>query len=358
VKQHAGKAPKEEPAKAPAAASKVKAAGKPGKEKRKAAEPSPEAEKEKIQLTPAEKDYVEPPVDGETPVAIAGEGKPKKVKSSGKTPSKADLTPSEELFQQRDNHFSTVSDDTAESALRKALPIRKGKRILIADDDEDAREFIGHYIAELGAEFAECASPRDLPEKIRGFKPDLITLDIVMPDANGWDVLAALKRTEEFSHIPVVIISMIPNRKKAISLGAVDALSKPINQREFAPCVKQVLNTEEIAGRNILIVDDDPHFQELLKAWLDESKNEIRAAADGQAGMDILKGGFSPDAILLDLMMPVMDGLEFLKSLRSQAEWMRTPVIVMTGKKLSFAEREFIERRAESIIMKGDRFLD
>ena len=248
---------------------------------------------------------------------------------------------------------ATPGEDRSKAELRRILPITPGKRILVVDDDPDARDFLIQYIQELGAEAKECGDSTRVLDLVREFKPDLVTLDIMMPESNGWEVLAAMKADPTLSHVPVVIISMVADRNKAISLGAVDALTKPVAQGEFMACARRSLNSDEIAGRRILVVDDLREYQELMKHWLGEDKNDIRTAGNGKEALALMES-FRPEVIFLDLMMPIMDGFTFLREIRANDQYEDVPVIVITAKSLSSAERQWIEARAEKIFVKGE----
>ena len=244
--------------------------------------------------------------------------------------------------------------DDSKSALKRFLPISPGKRILVVDDDSDAREFIGQYIRETGAEYKECENPLNFFTLVNEYKPDLITLDIMMPHINGLELLADLKKDPNTSHIPVIIISMVADRdkSKAISLGAVDALTKPVGEADFHACIRRSLNSDHIENRNILIVEDSQEYKEMIKFWLDTSKNEIRTVSNGREALDTLES-FTPDVIFLDLIMPVMDGLSFLKEFRAQEKFTNIPVIVLTAKNLSKDELKWIKTKADTIFTKG-----
>ncbi len=179
-------------------------------------------------------------------------------------------------------------------------------------------------------------------------------MDIMMPQCNGLELMMRLKKDPELSKIPVIIISMVAdaNRNKAISLGAVDALSKPVVQAEFLSCLRRSLNVNEIKDRKILIVDDSTEYQELIKLWLNENNNEIRAAANGDEALKVLEV-FEPDVVFLDLIMPVMDGITFLKEFRAQKKFSHIPVVVVTAKDLSQEERDWINNQASNVFSKA-----
>jgi signal transduction histidine kinase/CheY-like chemotaxis protein/HAMP domain-containing protein len=245
-------------------------------------------------------------------------------------------------------HKGSTKDD-----LRKILPIEAGKRVLIIDDDPDAREFLGRYIEDLGAGYRECDNGFKAVDMIRDYKPDLITLDISMPGINGWDTLALIKKESDINTIPVIIVSILADKRKAQALGAVDALAKPVAQRDFLEACRRQLNETELKDRKVLVVDDMPEFRQLMKVWLDQESNEIRTASNGREALEILET-FVPDIIFLDLMMPVMDGMGFLKEFRSREKFAHIPVVVVTAKSLSRTERSWLQNRADKIMQKGE----
>jgi CheY-like chemotaxis protein len=146
---------------------------------------------------------------------------------------------------------------------------------------------------------------------------------------------------------------MVADRNKAISLGAVEALTKPVLQAEFMACLQRTLNSDIVENRKVLVVDDLFEFQELMKSWLEGGNNDVRTASNGREALDVLKT-FTPEIIFLDLMMPVMDGLSFLQEFRSNDKYADIPVIVVTAKVLSSAERRWLETRAQKIMVKGE----
>ena len=301
-----------------------------------------------------------------TPEKVAGERDDEKSEveegetpKEGQTPKKEEDIPlvidnkssGQDLIISKSEIESLANAAESRLALKNHLPISPGNRILVVDDDPDAREFIGHYIKEVGAEYRECGEPNKIFEIIQDYKPDLITMDIMMPQCNGLEMMMKLKKDPELSKIPIVIVSMVAdaNRNKAISLGAVDALTKPVVQADFLDCLRRSLNVKEIANRKILVVDDLAEYQELMKLWLDDNNNEIRTAGNGAEALET----FTPDVIFLDLMMPVMNGLTFLKEFRAQEKFSNIPVVVVTSKDLSQEERNWINNRAGTVFSKG-----
>ncbi len=308
-----------------------------------------------------------PPAPGENgatePATAQSEGRPKERQSlprlkpgstppTSTTPTKQESAPAIEGGSRAP--LETLSQsETKKDDLRKILPIEAGKKVLIIDDDPDAREFLGRYIEDLGAGYRECDSGFKAVDMIREYKPDLITLDISMPGINGWDTLALIKKEPDINHIPVMIVSILADKRKAQALGAVDALAKPVAQKDFLEACRRQLNETDLKDRKVLVVDDMPEFRQLMKVWLDQEANEIRTASNGREALEILES-FVPDIIFLDLMMPVMDGMGFLKEFRSREKFAHIPVVVVTAKSLSRTERSWLQNRADKIMQKGE----
>jgi len=239
--------------------------------------------------------------------------------------------------------------------LTRSLPIKAGQRVLVVDDDSYARELISQFIQDLGAKAIPCPYPTAVSRIAAEEKPDLITLDLMMPERSGWDVLSILKADSKLNKIPVIIISIVADRRKAISLGAVDALTKPIIRSEFNASVQRNLRTGLHQLGKVLIVEDDPDARNLMSAWLESEVGELKTANNGQEALNLL-GDFRPDVIFLDLQMPIMDGPTFLQHLRADERFAHLPVIVITAKALELAERKKLEPQVSKILSKGEVF--
>jgi CheY-like chemotaxis protein len=236
--------------------------------------------------------------------------------------------------------------------LTRSLPIKPGGKVLVVDDDGDARELISQFVEDIGAKAISCSCPTATLRIAAEEKPDLITLDLMMPERSGWEILAALKAEPGLSQIPVIIISIVADRRRAISRGAVDALAKPIIRAEFNASVERNLRTGSHQLGNVLIIEDDPDTCNLMRTWLESEVRDLRTAPNGQAALGLLKE-FQPDVILLDLKMPVMDGATFLERLRGDERFTNLPVIAITAKALELAERNRLEPQVAKILSKG-----
>ena len=239
------------------------------------------------------------------------------------------------------------------AAMARSMLVKPGSKVLIVDDDADARDLISQYVHDLGAQTVLCGEPKMAIRMAMEHRPDLITLDLMMPGKSGWDVLAELKAETLLREIPVVIVSIVADRKKAVSLGAVDALSKPILRHEFQACIERNFHPEAWRSGRVLVVEDDPDTQQLLRDWLTSQVGEIRVVANGKEALAVLQN-YRPDLVFLDLQMPVMDGQTFLGHLRQDERFGQLPVIVVTAKSLSPAEQKRLESQVARVLIKGD----
>ena len=229
------------------------------------------------------------------------------------------------------------------------------RTVLVVDDDADARELLTGYIEELGAIAVAAAAGEQVLELARKYKPTLITLDLMMPGLDGWEVLRLLKADAELKSIPVVIISIVAERRQALVLGAIDAITKPIAQDDLMSILQRSLHSTR-QGR-LLVVDDNLEVLDLYKSLLENEVTEIRTAENGKQALSVLQD-YKPDLIFLDLMMPEMDGLTFLRILRTEKQLLNLPVVIVTAKQLSASERRELEMRVVQIVQKGEDNLE
>ena len=226
-------------------------------------------------------------------------------------------------------------------------------KVLVIDDEADSRVLMEHYLGEFGCEVLEASSGREGLEMAREHQPDLITLDLQMPEMDGWEVLRCLKDNPEVKDIPVVVASIVASEGRGRLLGAVDLLNKPIDRTHLLRVLWR--NLVNRAEHRILVVDDDPGIHELVKAQLEPEGLDIHGVFSGQEALDEVARE-TPGAILLDLAMPGMHGLTFLDRLRENPYHMGLPVIVITGKNLSDAEMELLSDKVSGVVLKGEGF--
>jgi signal transduction histidine kinase/DNA-binding response OmpR family regulator len=209
--------------------------------------------------------------------------------------------------------------------------------ILIIDDDPIARDLISRTLKLDGHAVVTAGSGAEGLDLARKLKPSLITLDIMMPDMDGWTVLQKLKAEPELENIPVIMASIVADKNMGYTLGAVESLTKPIDRKLLLQTVRQY--TLPKGTRHVLVVEDDEPTRTLQRRTFEEN------------GWDVER---KPDLITLDLMMPVMDGFEFLLALRQNEENRSIPIIVITAKDLSDEDRQQLDGGVQYIIDKGN----
>jgi CheY-like chemotaxis protein len=185
--------------------------------------------------------------------------------------------------------------------------------------------------------------------KAREMKPLAITLDIMMPQKDGWEVLYELKADPVTRDIPIIILSIVDQKARGFHLGAFDYLSKPFDFEAILATLKRIPKT----GNRILVVDDDPTVVDLVRQLLEGQPFQIDAAADGREALTAIAAQ-KPDIILLDLLMPGMDGFGVIKGLRQDPAWRRIPVVVLTAKTLTEEEKSLLREQPIKVIGKQD----
>ena len=226
-------------------------------------------------------------------------------------------------------------------------------KILVIDDDPTARQLLTRVLEDQGYQVMTAESGEQGVALAKSEKPALITCDILMPNVDGWEVLQLLKDDPDTASIPVVMVSMVDDGKKGAALGAVEHLRKPVDRERLREIVARYVKT---AGK-VMIVEDDPATQKTITKALGSMAIEALLANNGQEALDTLANQW-PDLILLDLMMPVMDGYEFLSHFRKLEGSEKTPVIIVTAKDLSLKEREELASCVTGIFTKEENYVE
>jgi CheY-like chemotaxis protein len=222
--------------------------------------------------------------------------------------------------------------------------------VLVIDDDATARELIAAHLAGEGFAVETAANGVEGLKKARALRPAAITLDVLLPDVDGWTVLAALKGEPELAEIPVVIVTIVDEQRRGIALGAAGYLTKPIDRERLIEAVSR-LRVAETPG-TVLVVEDDEEQRQLVRAILGARGWTVREAANGRLALDAIRAEV-PDVILLDLMMPEMDGFELVAALQANAAWRDIPVIVLSSLDLTAEDRKRLSGGVEEILSKN-----
>ena len=230
----------------------------------------------------------------------------------------------------------------------------KHYKVLVIDDDPDSLVLMEDYLADFGCEVLQASSGVVGLEMARTHKPDLVTLDLHMPDPDGWEVLRRLKADPDARHIPAVIASIAANEGRGKLFGAVDLLTKPIERSELLRVLwRQLVNQH---GRRVLLVDDDPEIHALLTSALAVDDLDVHCVENGEEALLFLERD-TPAVVLLDLRMPVMDGFQFLDRMRESRYHKGLPVIAITVKRLTPKEEAKLADKASAVVIKDENFV-
>jgi PAS domain S-box-containing protein len=222
--------------------------------------------------------------------------------------------------------------------------------VLVVDDDPQAREQIRHTLTGQGFRVATAANGAEGLRLARELHPAVITLDVIMPHMDGWGVLTSLKSTPGLADIPVIMLTTAHNEDLGYALGAAEYLVKPLEEERVVAVVKKYQN--ESAHRGVLIVEDDSLTRQMLRTLLERQGWHVREADNGRTGLAALRKHL-PALIILDLMMPEMDGFTFVNEMRSQAAWRDIPILVLTAKDLTRREHERLRGAVQQVLQKG-----
>jgi PAS domain S-box-containing protein len=211
--------------------------------------------------------------------------------------------------------------------------------VLVVDDDPQVRDMLSRYLDGEGYRVVPVSRGEDVVALARQVRPQAITLDVMMPGMDGWAVLSALKSDHELADIPVVMVTIVDDKNLGYTLGASDYLTKPVDRERLLGVLRKHLRAAS-AGL-ALVVEDDAPTREMLRRMLEKDGWRVAEVANGRQALEWVHG-HRPGLIVLDLMMPEMDGFELLAELRQHPEWQAIPVVVVTAKDLTPEERLFL----------------
>ena len=225
------------------------------------------------------------------------------------------------------------------------------RTILVAEDNEQAAHLLGIYLMEAGYRVEYATDGEAAIAKAAEIKPFAITLDIMLPKKDGWQVLRALKANPDLQSIPVIIVSITEERQLGFGLGAVDHLVKPIDKTALLASLRSLRLPEQDGGVRILIVDDDPQAIRLLLTVLESEGYDVLSAHGGQEGIDLAVAE-APSLIILDLAMPEVDGFQVVKRLAEHPGACDIPIVICTAMDLTDEEKDRLNGQIQSVIEK------
>ncbi|HET7042033.1 MAG TPA: response regulator, partial [Gemmatimonadales bacterium] len=246
---------------------------------------------------------------------------------------------------------TTPAQVTEALEARAPVPAPGGPKplVLVVDDERDSRALLRTYLEEDGYRTAEASDGAEGLALARELHPALITLDVRMPNVDGLSMLRQLRQDPELAAIPVVVVSIEAAEHRGALIGAVDTLAKPVDREALLA----VIDRARPAGRRrVLVIDDDAHTRQLYAALLGAEGYQVISAGDGLGALTAMQAD-PPDLVLLDLMMPVMDGGSFLAALRNDARFRGIPVAVLTALDTDSEAVRRLSGMAQAVIQKG-----
>ncbi|GAA3407697.1 response regulator [Paenibacillus hodogayensis] len=231
-----------------------------------------------------------------------------------------------------------------------SVPSDSPCRLLVIDDDPAVQDLMKRYAGKERWHVTVASGGREGLRLAKELRPHLITLDVLMPGMDGWSVLTALKNDPELADIPVMMLSMTNDKNLGYALGASEFLTKPIQRERLLPVLSKYVPDPQYGS--ILVIEDDETTGEMMKKLLDREGFTSHSAGNGRIALELMET-IVPQLILLDLMMPEMDGFEFVARLRSHEQWSSIPVIVVTAKHITEEDRRRLNGYVTTIIQKG-----
>ncbi len=229
-----------------------------------------------------------------------------------------------------------------------------GCTVLVVDDEPDSRYLLQHYLEDAGCRVITASDGVEGLDRARRDQPDLITVDLMMPRMSGWELLRAVRDDERLRNIPVVVVSIVAEEGSGEALGAVELLNKPVEREEFLAVLRRHL----VQGSGtVLVVEDDPDTRRILQRYLSDAGLVALTAENGRKALELIREK-APDLVLLDLMLPGLDGAQVLQRLRADPHFQDIPVVVLTAKDLSDSESRELGSQALDVILKGSEVED
>ncbi len=247
-----------------------------------------------------------------------------------------------------------ADDPAILSTVDQAGMTAEGLLVLVIDDEAHARDLMTRHLLRAGYQVALAENGREGLELARKLKPVAITLDVLMPEMDGWAVLQALKTDPELAQIPVVMCTVVDDEQHGFSLGVTDYLTKPVDTARLLQAINRLCPDGDC---QILVVEDDAAQRHLISQELKKVGWAVREAEHGRAALELLEDR-TADIILLDLEMPEMDGFEFVEALQANPSWQEIPIMVLTSKDLDKTERARLNGYVQAIFGKGEHGSD
>jgi CheY-like chemotaxis protein len=220
--------------------------------------------------------------------------------------------------------------------------------VVVVDDDPVAQQILYQHLSSAGYAIRAVGDSREALSTIEELQPQLVILDIQMPYKDGWEVLTELRMSPTTADIPVVLCSILDEQRLGLALGANDYLVKPVRAERLLPALRRWLEP----AASVLVIDDEAESRQILRAILEQADYIVREADNGRSGLAAVASA-APDMIVLDLMIPELDGFQVLAQLRADPRYADLPVIVVTAKDLTTQEQVWLQECAQLAVQKN-----
>jgi CheY-like chemotaxis protein len=252
------------------------------------------------------------------------------------------------------NENLAVAEEAAEQAPSEKVSSSEPIQVLVIEDEPGAAELIRLQLARENCRLVNAGSAEQALAMLKDSRPDLIVLDILLPGMDGWEFLQRAKSTPGINGIPVVIVSIVADTRRGLSLGAARVLQKPLQGGELLQAVADLgFVPGETPAQTVLIVDDDPNAVEIIAARLTEAGYPVQRAYGGKEGIDAARAN-RPGLIVLDLLMPEVSGFDVVEALKTEPGTAAIPILVLTAKLLGAEDRALLNGHVQRIIAKSD----
>ena len=224
--------------------------------------------------------------------------------------------------------------------------------VLLAEDSSHASDLMANYLEPAGYDVVRASSLPKTIQMARELRPDAVVLDLLLPSTEGWRVLREVKAHEDTASIPVIVASVLDMDDAATSLGAAAYLTKPVSKKILLDALKIAVSSK-IVSPLVMVIDDEDQARQLLRDILTAAGYRVVAASNGKEALERISEN-KPDVVVLDLMMPEMDGFDFLFALRESPHTASIPAVVLTGKELSDGDVKLLHQTSRAILIKGE----
>ncbi|NOU90891.1 response regulator [Paenibacillus sp. LMG 31460] len=246
-----------------------------------------------------------------------------------------------------ENHAEGINDPLTENG---SWTMQRNRTVLVIDDDPAMLQLMQRLLSKEGCTVALAQNGQEGIRLARELHPTLISLDVLMPGTDGWTVLTTLKNDPELSDIPVIMMTMTDDKNMGYALGAAEFLIKPIYKEKLISVLDK--HIPERQSNSILVIEDDITTSQMMTQMLEKEGYKVTKAKDGRVALQFMAHAI-PQLILLDLMMPGMDGFEFVTELRKREEWRWIPIVVITAKDIASEDRLRLNGYVKKLIQKG-----